>query len=116
MPTYSFAQYAGGNIATVMSSPTSIYGWGYGAMAEVLVGVHPTENITVRFGGRAWYLQGNVDATFSEATIGDPSDSDVANPPNNDTAPAFANQSYISTTNPFSLFRYGLLAELTYRF
>ncbi len=105
-----------GNLAMVMSSPTEVDGWGYGAMGEVMLGVHPTENITFRVGGRAWYLQGTADATFTMATIGDPTDSDGGNPPNFDTPPVFANQGFIETANPFSLFRYGLLAELTYSF
>ena len=105
-----------GNITSVQSSTTEIDGWGYGAMGELMLGVHPTENLTVRFGGRAWYIQGTVDATYSIATIGDPSDSDAVNPPNFDTPPAFSNQGFIETANPFSLFRYGLLAELTYQF
>jgi hypothetical protein len=30
--------------------------------------------------------------------------------------PSFSNQTYITRANPFSLFRYGVLAELTYSF
>lgn len=85
-------------------------------MAEAFLGFHPTDSMTVRFGGRAWYLQGTADATFSRATIGDPSDSDAANAPNFDTAGSFANQKFITQANPWSLFRYGALAELTYNF
>jgi hypothetical protein len=113
-----------GNLTSVMSSPTEIDGWGYGAMGELMVGVRPIENLTFRLGGRAWYLQGTYDATFSRATIGDPTDSNPPdpgpppeeNPPNYDTPPAFANQGFIVTANPFSMLRYGLLAELTYSF
>lgn len=114
--SYSFAEYAGGNISSVKSSETTVNGWGYGAMGEVMVGITPVENLTFRLGGRAWYLQGTVDATYSQATIGDPSDSDILNPPNYDTDPSFSNQAFIFTSNPFSLFRYGLLAEMTYSF
>jgi len=124
-PTFSTAEYAGpaqlpyasvanGNIASIRSSTTAIDGWGYGAMAEAWVGMHPTENITFRLGGRAWYLQGTVDATYTAAQIGDPSDADLDG--TYDTAPVFVNQGFISIANPFSLFRYGLLAELTYSF
>ncbi len=127
-PTFSTAEYAGpaqlpysgganGNISAIRSSPTSIDGWGYGGMAELWLGVHPTQNMTFRLGGRAWYLQGTVDATYSRAQIGDPSDSDpVTNPPNYDTSPTFVNSNYINTANPFAMFRYGLLAEFTYSF
>jgi hypothetical protein len=108
--------FEAGNISFIRSSPTEIDGWGYGAMAELWLGVHPTENITFRLGGRAWYLQGTVDATYTAASIGNPSDSDGGNPPDFDTPPTFVNMGFIETNNPFSMLRYGLLAELTYAF
>lgn len=112
------APYSGenGNIDFMRSSPTELDGWGYGAMAELWVGVKPAENITFRVGGRAWYLQGTADATYSAAEIGNPSDSDGGTAPNYDTAPTFVNADFISVNNPFSIMRYGLLAELTYAF
>jgi hypothetical protein len=113
-PPYS--SVANGNISYIRSSPTDIDGWGYGGMAELWLGVHPTENFTFRVGGRAWYLQGMVDATYTAASIGNPSDSDLLNPPNFDTDPNFVNMGFIETNNPFSMLRYGLLAELTYSF
>lgn len=127
-PSFSLAEYAGpsqlpyssvanGNISSIRSSPTAIDGWGYGGMAELWLGMHPTQNLTFRLGGRAWYLQGTVDATYDKAQIGNPSDSDpVVNPPNYDTAPTFVNHSFISTANPFTMFRYGVLAEFSYAF
>ena len=80
-PTFSITEYAGpsqppydltnnGNISSMRSSPTAIDGWGYGAMADAFVGFHPTENLTFRLGGRAWYLQGTADATYGRAVIG----------------------------------------------
>jgi hypothetical protein len=103
------------------ASETSIDGWGYGAMAEVMAGFKPTENLTLRLGGRAWYLQGTYDATWREVAITPP----VEQPPVGDpptapdplySAPDLASQHFISTANPFSAFRFGLLAELTYSF
>lgn len=105
-----------GNYSFVKSSATAIEGWGYGGMAEVMVGMTPVENLTFRVGGRAWYLQGTADNTFSAITLTDPSDSDAGEDPNFDTPPTVTTQNYIETSQPFSLFRYGLLAELTYRF
>lgn len=119
------------NIHNIQSSPTSIDGWGYGAMAEGFLGFHPSDNLVFRLGGRLWYLQGTADATFTRASIGDPTDSSpptagdptatppVAgsqNAPNFDTPPTFSNQGYITRANPWSLFRYGILAEMTYSF
>jgi hypothetical protein len=116
-PTYN-PMLPGGiiNVGGIQASPTSVDGWGYGAMAEAFVGFHPTDHINLKLGGRAWYLQGTADTTFARATIGNPSDSDIANPPNYDTAPSFSRQDYITRQNPWSLFRYGLLTEFSYSF
>jgi len=99
------------------ASPTEINGWGYGAMAEVMAGFHPTENITFRMGGRAWYVQGTYDATYTGATVTAPQYQDPADPADPQySAPSVSLEDYIETENPFKLFRYGLLAELTYQF
>ncbi len=123
-PAFSVAEYGGpaqapysftnGNISSMRSSPTSIDGWGYGAMAEAFVGIKPVENLTVRLGGRAWYLQGTADATYDRATIGNPGDADADG--TYDTDPSFVEGSFISTNNPFRMLRFGLLAEATYAF
>lgn len=124
-PNFSTAIYGGaaqppydgvanGNIMDMRSSETAIDGWGYGAMAEAFVGIHPTENLTVRLGGRAWYVQGTADTTFDAVHITDPQDADVD--PDYEVAPIVTESSYIQTNNPFSFLRYGLLAELTYAF
>ncbi|MBN9310273.1 hypothetical protein [Devosia sp.] len=105
---------ASGNISQMRSSATSVDGWGYGAMAEAWIGVHPTENITMRLGGRAWYLQGTADASYSVAQISNPGDADSDG--TYDTDPTVLNVGAIESNNPFSMFRYGLLAELTYAF
>jgi len=99
---------------TYQSSPVSVNGFGYGAMGELMLGIHPMENMAIRVGGRAWYLQGQVDASFNTATVTDPIDTDGDG--TLDGAPSVSQQGYVSTSNPFSLFRYGLLAELTYKF
>lgn len=72
---------------------TEINGWMYGAMGEVMVGIKPTENVALRLGGRAWYLEGTPEATWSSAGAG-----------------------YITEFDKISVFRYGLLSELTYKF
>jgi len=96
-----------GNSSTFQSSAVDIDGWGYGAMAEVMVGFHPTDNMVFRLGGRAWYLQGQADTSFDTITVND----------NSPAAPSVAGtQRYISTSNPWSMFRFGPLAEMTYKF
>lgn len=99
----------GPNAFLYKSTPTSMAGTGYGAMGEVMVGFHPTENLTVRFGGRAWYLEGSLDATFDSYTVDDAD----ANPL---TAPVITRQHYIQASDFANIFRYGALFELTGRF
>jgi hypothetical protein len=105
-----------GKITLAKSSETSIDGWGYGAMAELMLGVHPTDNLTLRVGGRAWYLQGTADATYNTITVSDAVDTDLATPGFETPAQVIGSQHYISTANPFSLFRYGALLELSAHF
>ena len=99
----------GGNTLLYKSSPTSLAGTGYGAMGEVMVGFHPTENLTVRFGGRAWYLEGALDATFDSYLVTD-ADNDPA------TDPVITQQRFIQASDFANIFRYGALFELTGRF
>lgn len=114
--------------AFVTTSPLTIDGAGYGAMGELMVGVTPVENLTFRVGGRAWYLEGSYDATYSGATITPPQLQPMVDDPDSDdpadmippdplySAPQVSVDDFISTNNPWSMFRYGLLAELTYSF
>jgi hypothetical protein len=125
-PTFSTAAYAGqtqdpygsqtGNISSMRSSATTVDGWGYGGAAEGWIGMHPTENLGIRLGGRFWYLQGTADTSYTRAYISDPTDSDALNSPNYDTAPQVTTSKFINTNSPFKMMRYGLLAELTYKF
>lgn len=79
-------------------APTTLSGRGYGVMAETMVGFHPTENLTVRVGGRAWYLEGQLDAQFSSNAFG-------------------ADQPTLTLPSNFArIFRYGALLEVTGKF
>lgn len=91
----------GGNF--YKSTPTTLSGTGYGAMGELMVGFHPTENLTLRLGGRAWYVEGSLDATFSGRT---------------DTGGGVftGEQGIIMASDYARIFRYGALFELTGRF
>lgn len=80
------------------NAQTTLTGRGHGVMLEAMAGFHPTENLTLRFGGRAWYLESKLDAVLN-GTVGG-----VA-------APAMTMPSTYA-----SLFRYGLRGELTGRF
>jgi hypothetical protein len=80
------------------SAPTTFTGRGYGVMLEAMAGFHPTENLALRLGGRAWYLEGNLDAVF------------------NGTVGGVAQPTMTLPSTYASLFRYGLRAELTGKF
>lgn len=72
----------------------------YGASGQVMVGFHPTESLTIRAGGRAWYLTGP--ASYRQKRW------DAAAP-----------NTYVYNDTPlnaFSLLRYGALLEVTGRF
>ena len=78
-------------------APTTLSGRGYGVMAEGMVGFHPTENLTVRVGGRAWYLEGDLEAQVHTQSLFGPSD-------------------LVIPSNFARIFRYGALFELTGKF
>lgn len=80
------------------NAPTTFSGRGYGVMTEAMIGFHPTENLTLRLGGRAWYLESTLDAVF------------------NGTSAGGAQPAQTMPSTYASLFRYGLRAELTGRF
>jgi hypothetical protein len=72
----------------------------YGGSAQVMLGYHPTENMTIRVGGRGWLLQG---PSSMRQKYWNGANSNV----------------YVysdDTLNGFSLVRYGLMAELSGRF
>ncbi|MET3926130.1 hypothetical protein [Devosia sp. 2618] len=95
------------------ASAATINGFGYGASGKLMVGFHPTDNFTIRVGGRASYLTGQYDATYDTARITPP----VQTTPGGDfSAPGLTKQNYIINNNPFSMFRYGALVEVSGRF
>ncbi|MEO5805272.1 hypothetical protein [Devosia sp.] len=78
-------------------APTALTGHGYGAMGEMMVGFHPTENLVLRVGGRAWYIQGDLEAAVKGYSGG-------------------ANIDLNLPSNFARIFRYGALFELTGKF
>lgn len=103
----------GENDLIQQASVTSINGFGYGVGGKAMIGFNPTDNFTVRVGGRASYLQGAYNATFDEAVITPP----ALNADGTEyTAPTLARQKYVLEDNPFSMLRYGLLLEVAGRF
>jgi hypothetical protein len=75
------------------ASPGRLSGWLYGATAEVMARFRPDKNWSIGLGGRAWYLTGEADFTFSSTA-----------------------NNWITKTQQFSTFRYGLLGEVSYKF
>lgn len=79
-------------------APTTLSGTGHGVMAETMVGFHPTENLTLRVGGRAWYLEGELEANFKGTPAG------------------VGNVDLTIPSKMAKVFRYGAFFELTGRF
>lgn len=103
-----------GSIRYAQSSPTSVEGHLYGGAAEIMAGFNPTENTSIRFGARGYYLTGPVTARYSAVTIADPMDTDGDGVI--ETGPTVANQGYERKLDAFELFRWGPVIELTGRF
>ena len=97
----------------LQASAVSLNGFGYGASGKLMVGFHPTENLTIRVGGRASYLEGQYDASWEEASV-TPPQATGGNPAY--SAPSLTKQRYVVRDNPFSMFRYGALLEIAGRF
>lgn len=74
-------------------SPGRISGWLYGATGEVMLGYHPTDNLVIRGGARAWYLTGPAKMDWQAGGGG-----------------------LVSNTATYSTARYGLLAEISMKF
>jgi hypothetical protein len=79
--------------AITPASPGKLGGWLYGGTAEVMARFRPDQNWSIGVGARAWYLTGQADFTF-ESTA----------------------DNWITKTQQFSTFRYGLLGEVSYKF
>ncbi|KQX34301.1 hypothetical protein ASD04_16815 [Devosia sp. Root436] len=90
--------FPGVGVPVYENAQTTLSGRGQGVMLEAMAGFHPTENLVIRAGGRAWYLEGNLDAVF------------------NGTAGGVAQPTMTLPSTYASLFRYGLRAELTGKF
>jgi len=88
----------GGINADTLSA--SLSGAGYGAAGEVMLGIHPTENMVLRVGGRGWMLKGPATASVTYSDSATPGTTVKAS----------------QVLDGLSLFRYGLLAELTGKF
>lgn len=89
----TYGAFAAPGALGAQTSTGGVSGWLYGASAEIIGRYHPTENWTVGLGGRAWYLTGQADVTFSAGGT-----------------------NWIAKTDSFSTLRYGLLGEVSYRF
>lgn len=96
--TYGAMQTEGFGPTVAQASAVALNGHAYGASGKLMVGFRPTENLSIRVGGRASYLTGQYDATWDEVSI---------------AGSSVQRQTYISNNNPFSMLRYGALLEVS---
>lgn len=82
------------------SSAGAVSGRLWGGQTQVLFGLHPTDFLSVRIGGRAWYLTGPVEGTYSVSNVNNAGDT----------------INFIGELDNFSLWRYGAIAEVSYSF
>lgn len=99
--TYGALQTRAIGSTVAQGSSVAVNGHAYGASGKLMVGFRPTENLSVRVGGRASYLTGQYDATWDEVRV---------------VGTSAQRQRYISNNNPFSMLRYGALLEVSGRF
>ncbi|GLQ18076.1 hypothetical protein [Maritalea porphyrae] len=102
-----------GSYVSVQSGPTTFEGVGYGAAGELMVGTK-MDNWNFRVGGRAWYLNGRGEARYEVATITDATDTDTDSVYETDGSVTL--QDYVSDIDAFSMWRYGILAEISVDF
>jgi len=94
---FSQLNFVDGGLTYEQGSAGIISGRLYGASGEIMLGIHPTDNLTVRLGGRAWYLTGEAQVAYTAREVGTPSNE----------------QGYIATTTGLEFFRFGAVGELT---
>lgn len=108
VPTTDFGTYQ-----VTQSGPTEFSGNGYGGTAQVMVGTS-FDNWNFNVGGRAWYLEARGEARYEVATVTDGVDSEPDGTYETDGTVAL--QNYVTDLQAFSMWRYGILAELSYSF
>jgi len=89
--------FTSGSTTYEQGSAGQVSGSLYGVSGEVMLGVHPTEHLTLRLGGRAYYLKGDATMEFDAREVGNASNS----------------QRFIDNASGLEFFRYGALAEIT---
>ncbi|MCF4098030.1 hypothetical protein [Maritalea mediterranea] len=105
-----------GAYTTYKSTASQFDGSGWGGETELMLGYNINENFAIRAGGRASYLQASGDLVYGLADVTDPVDSDTDGI--YETGPATGGTYYLvpEKIDALSMWRYGILAELTYSF
>jgi hypothetical protein len=111
---FSMPSYVSGGNVFIQGSEGQINGSLYGASGEAMIGFHPTDNLTIRIGGRASYLTGSGSMDFTARDIAGPQPVDPLDPLG-DQIPAEAHN-YTASVSGLEFFRYGALLEVTGRF
>ena len=105
----------GGHV-TYKATESKFEGNAFGAAADAMIGYNITDNMAVRFGGRATYLRGQGNLVYGLADVTKPVDTDSDG--TYDIAPTTGGTYYLTPEriDALSLWRYGLLAELKVSF
>lgn len=97
----------------VQAGSAAFTGSGYGAAAQLMIG-KTIDNWNFRIGGRANYVRASGTATYNVADIDHATDADVNGTYETDGTVALVNTS--SPVDAFSMWRYGILAEISVDF
>jgi hypothetical protein len=113
---HSFAPITSGGYTTYKATESKFEGSGWGGAADVMVGYNVTDNVAVRVGGRATYLRGQGNLVYGLADVTAPVDSNSDG--TYDIGPSTGGTYYLTPEriDAFSLWRYGVLAELKVQF
>ncbi len=114
---HSFSPVNNGSYTTYKATESKLNGSAWGASTDIMLGYNVTDNMAIRFGGRATYLRGKGDLTYGLADVSHPEDSDPLSP-GYEIGPSSGGTYYLTPEriDSLSLWRYGLLAEISVKF
>lgn len=113
---HGFDKIVNGNLTTYKATASKFDGSGWGGEAELTLGYKINDNFSIRAGGRASYIEAKGDLAYGLADVTQPSDSNGDG--RLDAAPVSGGTYNLvpEQIDALSMWRYGILAELSYSF